>query len=574
MQSKLVPGFALCATATFLLVGCGGSDDNGIPTPPNNPTLVSYVGSPDMIAAWADPSTLAFSGPTIGSYAGKRQFERGNLDPMTGVDLGQQAGVEMWEGSDGHVYAANLTVDDTSTPGPVQVSSETGATTNDVCVFNGGPDTQTNIDYTGVLLAADLVTPTASSYIYRLPGADGVCNTADDVVHFVHPNMSTSDAPMVAAAMPQTAIYSSDGSVTGYVAKMGANLVELDANLSNPVDIGSFGANIGVANPLPIGLESGYPTGRLFDVDGNIVFVDYVNQTTSAPLFSIPNWTPTDEHIIAAASPTTLYFAVNTPSNGVIAASSSIYAVPADGSDVPVLMSVQPGLVRQMEFPVGGSSLVAAVEDLSAYTIVGIPQDQTDGSAGVTLATAANFNGGRFTATSGAVYYTMWMASTTGTTTTRSGSTAGIVGMDGTVIQAPQAGSQFLLGGEVEPWAAGDTTTQREPFITVFEATGMTQSASATNPLTGQQFTADSLAGATLNSIDTTSNQTIAALGTFPSTTTATLMQGTLRGIGNVGFIEAYNQGSTQDPSTRDLYLVNTQTSGTLTQATANLGAR
>lgn len=570
-MTKLLPGFALCATATFLLVGCGGdSGDSGIPIPPSSSTI-SYIGSPDIIAAWADPSTLSFSGATIGSYAGKRQLARGTVDPMTGVDLQQPAGVEMWKGSDGHVWAVDLAVPDTTVPTPVQVSSETGATTDALCTYTG-IQAGANFDYQGVLFAPDLVTPTASSYIYRLPGVDGVCNSIDDVVHIVHPNMGTGDAPLVGAAMPVTAIYSSDGAVTGYVAKIGAQLVTLDVNLANPVPVGTFGANIGVASPLPIGLETGYPTGRLFDVDGSIVYVDYAAGTTSASLFLIPNWTATDEHLVTAASPTTLYFAVNTPASGSTPASSAIYAMPADGSAAPAAISLQPGLVRQMEFPVQGGNLVAGVEDAGAFTIVAIPEGQTDGSAGTTLATAAGFNGGRFTATANDVYYTMWTVADSGATSTRTGSTAGIVGMDASVVQAPTAGAQFLFGGELDAWAAGDTTTQRSPFITVFQATGMTTQATATNPLTGVTFTSDSLAGATLSSIDTGTNATIATLGTFPSGTQATLLEGSPRGLGHVFFIEAYNQAITQDPASRDLFLLNSQTAGSLTQATANLG--
>ena len=570
-MNKLLPGFALCATATFLLAGCGGDDDNGVPTGPST-TLVSYVGSPDVIAAWADPSTLSAAGPDAGSYAGKRQLARGNIDPMTGTDLGQQAGVEMWKGADGHVWAVDLTVADTGSPAAVQVSSEAGATVDATCTYSGVQAPGATLDYQGVVFAADLATPTASAYIYRLPGADGVCNTADDVIHLVHPNMGASDAPLVGAAMPATTVYSSTGAITGYVAKSGATLVELDANLANPVTVGSFGADVGVADPLPIGLETGYPAGRLFDVDGDIVYVDYAAHTTSAPLFSIPNWSTTDDALVAAASPTTLYFAVNTPSSGVLPASSSIYAMPADGSAVPVLVSVQPGLVREMQFPVQGASLVVGVEDAGDFAIVAIPAAQVDGGPGLALVVGTGFNGGRFTATASDVYYTMWTSATVGDVTTRSGTSAGIVGVDGTVVQAPLAGAQFLFGGELDPWAAGDTTTQRTPFTTLFEATGLTAGVSVTDPVTGHQYVADGLAGATLLSIDPATNATIATLGTFPTTTSATLLEGNFRGIGHAGFIEVSNQVTTQDPASRDLFLLNSQTGASLAAATANLG--
>jgi len=109
-----------------------------------------------------------------------------------------------------------VTVDDTAVPAAIQVSSEATATTDDLCTFSGTQASGANFDYQGVLFAGDLVTPTSSSYIYRLPGADGVCNTADDVIHLVHPNMGTADAPVVGLAMPITAISSSTGALTGY----------------------------------------------------------------------------------------------------------------------------------------------------------------------------------------------------------------------------------------------------------------------------------------------------------------------------------------------------------------------
>jgi len=571
---KLLPGFALCATATFLLAGCGGGDGTGVPTGPSGSLVsyVSYVGSTGVIAAWADPATLSFDGPAIGSYAGKRQFMRGNIDPMTGADLGQQAGVEMWKGADGHVYALDLTVPGTDSPVAIQVSSESGATVDDICSLSGTQAPGASLDYQSVVFAADLVTPTASAYIYRLPGADGVCDTADDVVHLVHPNMGPGDAPVNGVAMPQATVYSSTGAITGYVAKSGSTLVLLDPNLANPVTLGTFAAGIGVADPLPVGLESGYPTGRLFDVDGRIVYVDYAARTTSAPLFTIPNWTPGDDHLVTAASPTTLYFAVDTPSTGLIPASSSIYAMPADGSAAPVVISVQPGTVREMQFPVQGTSLVVGVEDAGDFAIVAIPQTQVDGGPGQALAVGAGFNGGRFTATASDVYYTMWTSSTTGLVTTRTGTSAGIVGLDGSVVQAPIAGAEFLAGGEVDAWVAGDTTTQRMPWKTLFEATGLAPGASVTDPVSGRQYIADGLAGATLSSIDASTNTTIGTLGTFPAGTWATQLEGTARGIGHTVFIEASTQASTQDPATRDLYLVNSASADSLVAVTANLG--
>src|SRR5262249_7838818 len=146
------------------------------------------------------------------------------------------------------------------------------------------------------------------------------------------------------------------------------SLIIEDPSLANPVTLGTFPATITVASPMPNGLVTGYATGRLFDVDGNIVFVDYVAHTVSASLFAIPNWTEANDHIVTAASPTTLYFAVVTPASGTTPASSTIYSMPNDGSAAALPLSTLQGAVNQLEVPVGGTSLVAGVEG-STYMV-------------------------------------------------------------------------------------------------------------------------------------------------------------------------------------------------------------
>jgi len=45
----------------------------------------------------------------------------------------------------------------------------------------------------------------------------------------------------------------------------------------------------------------------------------------------------------------------------------------------------------------------------------------------------------------------------------------------------------------------------------------------------------------------------------------------TFRGNGDSGFIEATNSISTQEPVTRDLYILNSNTANSLTRVTSNL---
>lgn len=561
---SVLSGAAIGAAITALLAGCGGDDNGGGGGSGGGGNLpTSFVGSGAVVVSWADPVSLAFDGPAIGSYAGARTFQRGNIDPMTGADLGQPAGIEIWEGSDGHLGAVDLT--SMTDPVPVQFSAETAATTDALCTSNGTDAGAPNFDYAGVFFAADLATPTNSTYVYRLPGADGVCATDDDVIHAVKTGMTASDAPLTAVAMPSATVYTSSGSIQGFVAKSGANLVMEDASLANPIVLATFPAAIEVASPLPNGLVTGYATGRLFDVDGNIVFVDYTSGTVSASLFAIPNWTQANDHIVTAASPTTLYFAVNTPASGSTPASSTIYSMPNDGSAAPLPMSSLQGTVNQMEVAVGGSSLVIGLVD-TTYMIDALPLG--GGVSAPVLVTTAQ-NDGRFTATASDVYWTSWFTTSSGGSTTRVNTTSGINDMTGASVQAPIANSMFMAGGMTASFTAGDTTTQRLPFTTVFQVQNLSP-VTVTLPGVGT-WTQDAISGGTLYAIDTSSNTASATVGTFPVTTATNLASGTVRGLDGTVYLEATNPLGTQDPATRDLYLLNVNTSGSLTRITGNL---
>jgi len=555
---------ALIIALTSCLSACGNSSGGGGGTP--TPSLVSYVGTTGVFAAWANATTGASAFAPMGSYAAKKQSLHGSVDFTTGTSLGQPAGIEVYKGSDGHIHALDLT--STAAPVAQQLSSESAATVDDTCSFTGttaGPGAYYN--YAGIFFATDLQNPTNSSYVYRLPGPDGVCDTPDDIFHMVKTGMSATSAPIVATGMPVTSVHNAMGGITGFVITSGPSLVLVNSNFSNPVTLGTFAANIGVAVALPVGTTQGYPTGQLYVVDGNIVYVNYTAQTVSASLYSIPNWTTTNAAAIFAASPTTLYFAINTPATKSTPASATIYSMPANGSAAPSSVDNEAGHVATLVFPVNGSNLIWGVENTGAgYTIRTVPQ--TGGNA-TTIETGTN-NDGTFIATASTVYYTTWMGMSDSTTmtSTRTGTETGIVGVNGTVVQAPLPNSTFLNGGEAQPWP-NDTTTTATPTITVFQVQGLTP-VTVTDSTTGWVYTADGVSGGTMIAISTSTNQPGATIGTFPAST-ATFLTDTFRGNGDTGFIEATTSISTQAPPTRDLYILNSQTTGTLTRVTNNL---
>ena len=213
----------------------------------------------------------------------------------------------------------------------------------------------------------------------------------------------------------------------------------------------------------------------------------------------------------------------------------------------------------------GGTNLVWG-ESAPTYTVRAIAQS---GGSPFTVA-SSSVNGGTFTATATTVYYTTWdsVTDSTAKTVTRTGTSSGITGLDGTVIQAPLANSTFASGGEEQPWP-DDTTTTATPYVTVLQVQGLTRVA-ATNPTTGYAWTVDGVSGGTIVAIPTATNQPGATIGTL-STSNAMWLGGTFRDAGHTGFIEGSNAASTNDPATRVLYLVNTHEPQTLARLTANL---
>jgi hypothetical protein len=552
---------------SFLFVGCGSNGNSGSGgggTNPPPPSYTSYAGTTGYFVAWANPSSGTYASASMGTYAGKKQVLHGSVDFLSGASLSQPAGVEVYKGSDGHIYALDVT--STSTPAAAQISSETAATTDDLCSFTGtSAGAGADYDYAGIFFSADLQTPTNSSYFYRLPGPDGVCNTPDDIIHLVKTGWNSTNAPIVATGMPVTAVHNSSGGLTGFVVKNGNSLTLVDSNSANPVTLGTFANPIGVAVALPVGTIQGYPTGQLFVVDGNIVYVNYSSPNVSAPLFTIPNWSPTNAASIYAASPTTLYFAINTAASGQTPASASIYSMPANGSSAPTLIDNEPGRIVTLSVPVNSTNLLWGIEN-NGYSVESMLL--TGGNSSVVV-TSTNTDG-TFIATASTVYYTTWIASFDSATNiyTRNGTTTGIIGINGNVIQQPLPNSTFLSAIEDAPWPA-DTVTTQTPTVTVFQVQGLS-TVTVTNSTTGEQYVEDAISGGTLMSIDTTSNQTIATLGTFPNST-AVFGTDTFRNSLHTGFFEAYTPVSTQAPPTRDLYLFNSQTTGTLTRVTGNL---
>ncbi len=548
--------------AVLLLCACGGGGSGSGTTTPALP--VSYIGTTGAFAAAADPGNESQVMLASG-VAGKRQFLRGTVDLLTGKNIGQAAGVEIYKSSDGHVYAIDLTV--AGKPAAAQISSEAAATVDDACTFGGSALASAGSDYLGVFAAPDYANPVNYSYFYRLPGSSGICNAVDDVIHIVHAGMRAGDSPFVAAAMPATATYDpSTGAIWNFIAKLGTDIVALDPNGAIQSSLASFGAPIQVLTALPNSNANGLPAGGLFVVDGNIVHVNYGSGAVSGSLFAIPNWTPTT-NLSAAASPTTLYFAIVTPATNSAPASSTLYSMPLDGSANAAPIDVETGSAYQLTYPAQSQELLFAVASgAPSFSVMAI---SAAGGAPITLVTVP-LNSGRFVATASTVYYTSYQV--TGSNVaglTRSGILSGIVATDGTQIAAPMAASEFLIGGQQTPNPAGTPLWTPEPLAAVVRIRNLTATVTVVDAA-GVTTTTLGLSGALVESIDTSTNQVMAAIGSMPASN-ATYLTDTFRVLSNVGYIDATNDASTPNPGTRDLYLINTGASNSLIRITTNL---
>jgi hypothetical protein len=221
--------------------------------------------------------------------------------------------------------------------------------------------------------------------------------------------------------------------------------------------------------------------------------------------------------------------------------------------------------VTNLVFPVQGANLVLGVLN-QTYSI----REWAVADGSTTTLMSSTQNSGNFVATASAVYYDTWATvnNATALTVTHTGTQSGIVGMDGTVIQAPLGNSTFVIGGEQRPWP-DDTVTTNTPYITLFQVRGLSP-VTVTNTSTGYQYTEDGVSGGSLVAISAATNQMIATVGTLPVSTAVTLT-GTFRASSDTGFLEAANPVSTEDPATRDLYLLNSQSANSLTRTTNHL---
>lgn len=560
MNRRIAPLWTVVACVTVTSCGGGsggGGDTNPPPPPPPPPATVQYVAPADstFVAAIDPDNPGAPALAQLGSYAGARQFITGTIQSGSPTITNQAGYAEIYKGADGHIYRVDLAI--TGSPAATQVSSESNATVDDLCSLSGATTSLgTDVNYLAEQYFNDYANPENSAYFYRLPGADGSCNTSDDVVYMVKLGMSTSEAPVL-ARMPAAVTHDPNtGAITGFVVNEGTALTFYDSNFQNRVVLETPATPIGVAYPL--GATYVTATGRLFVLDGNIVYVNYGTQSVSQPLFTIPNWAAS-KRFPTAANPTTLYFSADTSDHTQtpVVLTSALYSIPRDGSATPTQLSTESGIIQAIATPVGGTTTVySVVPPKGFYTVRAV----TNGSSsGAVTAVTTTGNAGSFIASDASIYYTFETISAPDSMTRIYANTStGIVAMDGTVIEPPVANSKFIaqqsdVNGS--DWLNVILATNLAPVTLVATATGLT-------------YTEDGISGATLEVVSTSTNSVTATLGTVPA---GTLMNGTGTLTGTAGYIDGLNVNSTLDPATRDLLYINTGSANSLQALTSNL---
>jgi hypothetical protein len=543
--------------AGLALTGCDdGYDHYGYGYGGGQAEVTQFVAPSDNVfVAATDPNNPANTyGPDQGTFAGARLFITADIVAGAPTTSNQADFAQMYKGSDGHLHAVGLQV--AGFPSPGQVSSESSATIDDLCSLNGANAALgTDVNYVATLSYNDYANPFNSVYFYRRPGPSGVCNQPGDLVLMANLGMGPNDSP-ITALMPMAVVHDpQSGAITGFVVNEGTALTMYDQNFANRTVIYTPATAISVAYSLA---NSGVSaTGGLFVLDGSIVYVDYVQKSVSAPLFTVPNWDPA-KRFPDSANGTTEFFAVNTSNEAAtpVVPTSAVYSMPLNGSAAPTLLASESGSISQVTVAIYGTTVAwSVVPPGGVYTI------RTSTGAGATPVTALASPGdaGSFVVTASDIYYTTESLTTpTATSVVYSNTQSGIVAMDGTVVQAPLLDSRYV---------AEERDDNGSDWIDIIRARNLTP-VTVADAADGKTYTEDGVSGSTLEVVDTATNAVTVTLGVMPA---GTIMSGSGTLISTAGYFDGLNVNSTGDPATRELIYLDTSQANSLIVLTNNL---
>ncbi len=206
--------------------------------------------------------------------------------------------------------------------GAPQAQLWTSLASSAVCGQFGFPSSEEQ--ETGV----DVQTPSNSWAFYDGPGADGRCQTSDDVSLGLRLSMDGSTPPITIDGKVVVSINNASGAITGFVVRSGSKLRQVDSNLAAVRDLFTLG---GAFQNYGIAFGGGFPGVWLFS-DGNTLYgVNLAAPATRVALAALA----ADEQVLAqvAEDGTDGYVAITTTSSAnastrVLRVSSALVATP------------------------------------------------------------------------------------------------------------------------------------------------------------------------------------------------------------------------------------------------------
>lgn len=360
-------------------------------------------------------------------------------------------------------------------PVPQKMSTLTPA---DICGGSGLPVLATFVD------GSDWADATRGWIFLRAPGADGLCNSADDTFKAVRMSMTDTTAP-VTIGEPIAEIRNGDGSLGGLIVRNGAQIVRLTADLASPTNL----FTIDPATFVNAGNVFGSaPPGLWIFVDGTTLYaVNLQNPGTRTAVGTLAQGESLMSHFASDGS--AAYVAINSATAGRVLrvqsnlTSNTVMTLPSPSTELVVTPTRVVALLSST--PV---SLVSAVKT---------------GGTPLPIFTAAVGDVPNLLVASGEnVYFAkLGIANLTGPATI-------IVGADGTNLQT-LAGTRILHRVGPESMALGQGLAQTYAVILI----------------TGETFSGLD-GGAGLEIREGATRNVLVSYGTFPQTTAQVFMIG------------------------------------------------
>ncbi len=257
----------------YYLLGSAGPSVDGTITFANGPQTVP------MPAVLAINTGAPGSGAVTIEPAGQTRFLFSSVIEGT-VNAGQVTNLRSRFGTyfrAGRIYKVDQVVANGTVPSPVLVSA---LATTQVCSDSVIPS------FAGYASGNDIVNPQRSWLFMRGPGADTLCDTADDNFWAVRLDMVATDLARTLPGEPQVDILAADGTFAGVVVRDGNQMRRSDADINN-VNTALFSVNAASYTNLGRSFGSSLPGFWLFLDGGKLWGVNLAAPATRVELATL-----------------------------------------------------------------------------------------------------------------------------------------------------------------------------------------------------------------------------------------------------------------------------------------------